>query len=192
MTDIIFITGNQHKADFLAKHLGVPIAHHKLDLDEIQSLDPREVVEHKVRQAYDVLQRPVLVEDAGLIFVAMGRLPGTFVKWFIEEIGYDGLLRMANALPESELPLDGFAMGCTMAGIYTFLTAKCVDGLPPEIQEGEQGFGFDPIFINDGFRCQSGSYERSGLCDRTSYRTDALTKLRDYLTSSLSYAYAYR
>ena len=61
MKDLTFITGNQNKADFLAKHLGVPVAHHKLDLDEIQSLDPRVVVEHKVRQAYEVLNKPVLV-----------------------------------------------------------------------------------------------------------------------------------
>jgi inosine triphosphate pyrophosphatase len=181
MTDIIFITGNQHKADFLAKHLGVPIAHHKLDLDEIQSLDPREVVEHKVRQAYDVLQRPVLVEDAGLIFVAMGRLPGTFVKWFIDEIGYDGLLRMANTLPNQA------AIGRMCYGLYDGRDLHFFDGemrgrIAPEIQEGDQGFGFDPIFINDGFDVSRARMSEADYA-RTSYRTDALAKLRDYLTS---------
>jgi inosine/xanthosine triphosphate pyrophosphatase family protein len=38
MNEITFITGNQGKADFLAKHLGVEVGHQKLDLDEIQSL----------------------------------------------------------------------------------------------------------------------------------------------------------
>lgn len=52
----IYITGNEHKAKFLAKLLGIELDHHKLSLDEIQSADPREVIEHKVRQAYDILQ----------------------------------------------------------------------------------------------------------------------------------------
>lgn len=87
MKDITFITGNQHKADFLAKHLGMPIAHHKLDLDEIQSTDLRVVVEHKAKQAYEILQKPVLVEDAGLTLTALGNLPGPFIKWFVAELG---------------------------------------------------------------------------------------------------------
>ena len=47
----------------------------KLDLDEIQSLDLREIVEHKVRQAYEKCGKPVLVENASLEFTALGRLP---------------------------------------------------------------------------------------------------------------------
>ena len=46
MKHVTFITGNQAKADYLAKHLGFSVQHHKLDLDEIQSLDLREIVEH--------------------------------------------------------------------------------------------------------------------------------------------------
>ncbi len=53
MQSITFITGNQKKADYLAKYLGFPIEHQKIDLDEIQSLDLREIVEHKVKQAYE-------------------------------------------------------------------------------------------------------------------------------------------
>jgi inosine/xanthosine triphosphate pyrophosphatase family protein len=63
MQTIIFITGNQKKADYLAKYLGLSIEHEKIDLDEIQSLDLREIVEHKVKQAYAKVGKPVLVED---------------------------------------------------------------------------------------------------------------------------------
>ena len=52
MKDITFVTGNQKKADYLAKYLGFPVKHQKLDLDEIQSLDLKQIVEHKVRQAF--------------------------------------------------------------------------------------------------------------------------------------------
>lgn len=45
MQEIIFITGNQRKADYLAKYLNHRVAHKKLDLDEIQSMDLKEIVE---------------------------------------------------------------------------------------------------------------------------------------------------
>ncbi|MEK7153184.1 MAG: non-canonical purine NTP pyrophosphatase, partial [Patescibacteria group bacterium] len=93
-----FISGNQHKVDYLAKWLGRPIEYQKIDLDEIQSLDLKAVAEHKVRQAYAILKRPVLVEDVGFTFEAMGRLPGPLIKWFLEELGVAGLCNLADGL----------------------------------------------------------------------------------------------
>ena len=75
MQSITFITGNQKKADYLAKYLGFPIEHQKLDLDEIQSLDLRETTENKARQAYAKARKPLLVEDSSLEFALLGRLP---------------------------------------------------------------------------------------------------------------------
>jgi len=179
MRDLTFITGNQNKADFLAKHLGIPIAHHKLDLDEIQSLDLHTVVEHKVRQAYVQLRKPVLVEDAALVFAAMGRLPGTYIKWFIEEIGYDGLLRLANSLPHQT------AIGRVCYGLYDGTDMHFFDGemygrIAAEAHDNGRGFGFDPIFINEGFGKTRAEMTEQEY-DRTSYRTPAIAQLRSFL-----------
>lgn len=181
MRDLTFITGNRNKADFLAKHLGVPVAHHRLDLDEIQSLDPRTVVEHKVRQAYDILHKPVLVEDAGLVFTAMGRLPGTLVKWFIEELGYDGLVRLADSLP------DRTAVGRVCYGLLdgdrlSFFEGE-MRGRIAEQARGSGGFGFDSIFINDGFDKTRAEMTEAEYAT-SSYRTPALEKLREFLTTA--------
>lgn len=179
---LTFITGNQNKVDFLAEHLHRPIAHHKLDLEEMQSLDPHDVVEHKVMQAYGILKRPVLVEDAGLIFTAMGRLPGTFIRWFIEEIGYDGLLRMAQGLPDSS------AFANVSYGYYDGSEVHFFDGrmhgrIAPEARDGGMGFGFDPIFINDGFDKTRAEMTKEEYA-RTSFRTQAIEKLRVFLDSN--------
>ena len=178
--ELTFITGNQNKADFLAKHLGIPVVHHKLDLDEIQSLDPHEVVGHKVRQAYDILHKPVLIEDAGLVFTSMGKLPGTLVKWFIEEIGYEGLLCLANSLP------DQTAVGRVCYGLYDGEVVHFFDGemrgrIAKEACDGGMGFGFDPIFINDGFDKTRAEMTEEEYA-RSSYRIPAIEKLRDFLT----------
>ena len=65
------------------------VLHEKIDTDEIQSLDLDEVVEHKVRQAYAIAKKPILVEDTALEFSALGKLPGTFIKYFVQELGQE-------------------------------------------------------------------------------------------------------
>jgi len=146
---ITFITGNQDKADHLAAHLGTHINHHKVDLDEIQSTDLHAIVEHKVKQAYEILKTPVLVEDVSLEFTALGRLPGPFIKFFVENSGLEACCRM----------LDGFddrsAVGRCTFGYYDGEQLRFFDGeLSGKIAlnpRGEHGFGWDKIFIPDGY-----------------------------------------
>lgn len=179
--ELTFITGNPNKANFLAKYLERPVAIHKLDLEEIQTLDIQAVVEHKARQAYEILKRPVLVEDANLVFVAMGRLPGTFIRWFIEELGYDGLRKLANSLP------DQTAYGKVCYGLFDgkgdvrFFEGEMHGRIASE-PRGSGGFGFDPIFINDGFDKTRAEMSEADYA-RTSYRTPAMDKLRAFLDS---------
>lgn len=87
MKPITFITGNQQKADYLSRYIGVPIKHQKMDLEEIQSLDLEEIVTHKALAAYKKIDEAVIVEDVSLEFEALGQLPGPFIKFFQAEIG---------------------------------------------------------------------------------------------------------
>lgn len=95
MQRITFITGNAKKAEYLSKYLQYPTVHVQIDLDEIQSLDLFEIVEHKVKQAYDRVQWPVLVEDVSLSLSALGRLPWPFIKFFEKEVWLDWLINLA-------------------------------------------------------------------------------------------------
>lgn len=141
----IFITGNQDKADYLARTLGIPLEHRKIDLDEVQSADPQKVVEHKVRQAYDLLQQPVLVEDTSLSFAALDGLPGPFIKFFND--AHNGLEMMCRML-------DGFhdrsAYACAIYGYYDGTIVKFfegrLDGLIVDHPRGSGGYGWDAIF----------------------------------------------
>jgi len=83
---LTFITGNPKKAEYLSKYLSFHVSHQKIELDEIQSTDLMVIVEHKVRQAYDRVKSPILVEDVSLVFEDFGKLPGPFIKFFEKEI----------------------------------------------------------------------------------------------------------
>jgi len=177
-TELTFITGNQHKADYLAQWLGVPVAHHRLDLDELQSLDVREVVAHKARQAYEALKRPVLVEDATLTFPAMGRLPGTYIKWFIQELGVEGVGKLANRLEHQQ------AVGLVCYALYDgkdmhFFEGE-MRGVIAATPRGQGGFGFDAIFINEGQTKTRAELDEDTYV-ATSYRTTAIKKLQEFL-----------
>src|SRR6266496_4510894 len=94
--ELTFITSHPKKAAELSWHLARPVTHHKLDLPEIQSLDPHKVVSHKVKEAYQQLKRPVLVEDFSIRFAPLGGLPGPLFKWFLEELKPEGLCHLLD------------------------------------------------------------------------------------------------
>lgn len=149
MAKVTFITGNQNKADYLAKLLEMPVEHQKVELDELQSLDLHEIVEHKVRQAYGVVKSPVLVEDVSLEFTALGKLPGPFIKFFVDDAGDEACCKM----------LDGFddrtaTIRCTFGyfdGVKVEFFDSVMGGRISIEPRGENGYGFDRIFINDGY-----------------------------------------
>lgn len=148
MTNVTFITGNQGKADFLAKYLGLEIAHQKVDVDEIQSLDPNVISEHKARQAYEIIGSPVLVEDVGLKFKALGNLPGPFIKWFELELDLGGICKLVDRLDSREA--IGFISFCYFNGNQLKFFDGQIEGMIAEEPRGSNNFGWDPIFIPNG------------------------------------------
>ena len=145
--NVVFITGNQDKAEFFKKYLGLEIEHKKIELDEIQSLDLHEIVDHKVRQAYSIVNKPVLVEDVGLQINSWGKLPGPLVKWFLQEVGGEGLCRLAD------INEDRSATASITYGYFDGHEVKFFDGeLAGSIAASPRGenFGWNPIFIPEG------------------------------------------
>ncbi len=148
MKDVVYITGSQKKAEYFAKLIGFEVGHVKVDLDEIQSLDLHEVVRHKLRQAYKQVNRPVLVEDVSLEFPALGRLPGTFIKWFQEELSHEQLCRMLDGKDRTAVARCVFGY---FDGISETYFEGSLEGSVPEVPSGTLGFGWDPIFIPKGY-----------------------------------------
>lgn len=144
---VIYITGNQNKANYLAKYIGHPIEHRKVDLDEVQSLDLKTVIEHKLRQAVGIVKAPVLVEDTSLEFKEFGRLPGTFMKFFEHELGFEKICQLLDGKDRS-------ATARCMFGYFdgekeTFFEGS-LDGTIAEHPRGDRDFGFSYIFIPKG------------------------------------------
>jgi non-canonical purine NTP pyrophosphatase (RdgB/HAM1 family) len=169
-----------HKVRWLETFLGQKIEHHKLNLKEIQSLKPEEVVEEKAKEAFAVLGRPVLIEDTSLSCEALGRLPGTYIKFFVEEIGNEGICKLLNAFS------DRSAVATVIYGFYDgeqFSSYRAdVKGQIAHIPKGEGGHGWDPIFIPEG---QTKTYAQMNQTEYEQYsvRNRAVLKLKEAFRS---------
>ncbi len=177
MHKITFITGNKSKADYLSKYLNFPVDHQKVELEEIQSLDLYKIVEHKVRQAYDLIKSPVIVEDVSLEFKALGRFPGTFIKFLIEETPFETICRSLDNLDRS-------AVARCVFGYFDGNELKFFEGhLNGSIAmhpAGENGYGWDKIFIPEGYNVTRAQLNEED--DKQTYlKIKPFDKLKEYL-----------
>lgn len=177
IASLTFVTGNVNKVKQTIHYSPVPITHKHIDLPEIQSLDAAEILEKKAKEAYRQIKAPVLVEDTSLVFSALGRLPGTLIKWFLQEIGNEGMCHLLDGYQ------DRSAIAKVTYGLYRGEALKIFDGKANgniALTPRGNGWGWNPIFIPHGYTKTWGEMteeERSA----TSMRRMALEKMEKYL-----------
>lgn len=174
---LIFITGNMHKLAVTKRFIHVPITHKKLHLTEIQSLDPREVAEHKVKEAYRIVQQPVLIEDTSLVFHAFGKLPGTYIKWFLEEIGNKAMCKLL----EDDRRATATVTFAIYDGKHLHFCEASAEGTIANEPRGEQGFGWNAIFVPKGMNKTYAEMTKDEARE-ISLRKHALEKLKGILS----------
>lgn len=179
MENVTFITGNQNKADYLSNFLNHPVDHVKLDLDEIQSTNLNEIVEHKVKQAYNLIKKPVIVEDVSLEFEALNGLPGPFIKFYIEKVPFETICSMINGLSRKATAKCVFGY---FDGINLELFQGSLDGEITKVPSGDNGFGWDRLFIPKGYNVTRASLDKED--DKKTYlQIKPFSKLKQYLES---------
>lgn len=182
--DFIFVTGNQSKADYLAKWLGRVVEHKKYELDELQSLDLREVAAHKARAAYALAKKPVLVEDVSLTAQAWGHLPGPLIKWFLEEVDCVGIVNMLRNFEDRK------AVAAIVYALYDGQEMHFFEGQvhgvianeprSSDVSGWHSSKSWNSIFIPDGSDKTYAEMTDDELRS-VSHRAQAIDKLRAYL-----------
>ena len=148
-TQLKFVTGNRNKLREAQEILGIQMEQGKADhLHEIQTNDIRELIEHKVTEAWRELRCPVLVEDSGLIFTAWNGLPGALIKWFEKSVGCEGMLKMLKMFENRQA--EAVCLAAVYDGKTMVIGEGRVSGTIATESRGSAGFGWDVIFIPDG------------------------------------------
>lgn len=144
---MIFATGNHQKLKEFEAILGIKLNHSDLDLDEIQSVDVEEVAIHKAKQVYELLKEPVIVEDTGLYFEELNGLPGALIKFFVKKLTLEQICSLVKE--------NRKAKAITCIAFFDGVNLKTFKGeTRGEIAiepRGINGFGWDPIFIPEGY-----------------------------------------
>lgn len=145
---LTFITGNEHK---LAEARAILPEHEivgkSIDLPEIQSLDPQEVIATKLDAARGCLSETTFfVEDTSFWIGDLG-YPGPLFKYLYKSVGREGVVTFARAF-KSERGRSQSDIGLYLAGRTCFFSGMNQGTIVDP--RGGGGFAFDPIFIPDG------------------------------------------
>lgn len=175
---IYFITGNAGK--FREIQALIPeITQLKLDLDEIQSLDPKIVIEHKLSQAASVHDGAFIVEDTSLSLECLQGLPGTMIKWFEETLGVAGIAALAMKY-ENRTAVARTTIGyLSNSGTKHYFVGELAGTIVPP--RGSNGFGWDAIFMPHGYE-QTMAELPAEEKNRISMRASAAAKLTAHLS----------
>jgi len=174
-----FVTSNPNKFREISELLESNLSRIELDLHEIQTTDLHELVKFKLRQAYEHVQAPVIVEDTSLYFEAWNELPGPLVKFFLKNIGLSGMVKALDEFNNNSASA-ACCLGFTNDGKSMHLFEGKVKGKIVE-PKGSQHFGWDAIFLPTGYQRTFGQMS-SQEKHQISPRGTAAKNFKDFLT----------
>jgi XTP/dITP diphosphohydrolase len=133
MKEIIFATGNNGKIATLKSHfslagLDIAITQQPLELIEPQAATATEVATVKAQQAYDLLQKPVLVDDSSFHIHALGGFPGPYIKYMLETVGADGIVKFMQGQSDRRAYFMGSLVFVDESGKAHIFEGKDPDG----------------------------------------------------------------
>jgi non-canonical purine NTP pyrophosphatase (RdgB/HAM1 family) len=143
-----FITGNKNK--FAEVQAALPqLEQLDIDLPEIQELDAKEIIKAKLLEALKHQTGELIVEDTSLYFDCLHGFPGPLIKWFRKTVGNQGLADLVTKFGNNRAQaktIIGYARNAEE--IYFFEGVVQGQIVSPS---GNSDFGWDPIFLPDGY-----------------------------------------
>jgi XTP/dITP diphosphohydrolase len=163
------MTGNSGKVRE-AKHALQPLGFDVVQLQvegveitEPQADDLEDVARSKIEQAIPHLPSPhdaLLVEDAGLFVNSLDGFPGVYSAYALKTIGFNGLL---NLLKDSNQRSGAFhAVAALWLDGEVHVSRGICNGEIAMQASGNDGFGFDPVFIPHPIKTDGIEYSTDG------------------------------
>ncbi len=188
--NLVFATNNAHKLDEVRSILGSRFTVKSLkeigceaDIPETaDTLEGNALM--KARFLYERYGVDCFADDTGLEVTALGGAPGVHTARYAGN--HDSEANMKKLLNELEKKSDRSAQFRTVIALIIegkeFLFEGIVKGTIAKEKAGDGGFGYDPIFIPDGFT-QTFSQMGNDSKNHISHRALAVEKLFNYLNS---------
>ena len=188
---LVFATNNKHKLDEIRAILG-----NKIELLSLNDINCHDDIPEtadtlqgnaliKARYIYDKFGINCFADDTGLEVDALGGEPGVYSARYAGE-ECDPKSNINKLLDNLTGISDRNAQFRTVIALIIDGEEKlfegCVKGVISDVKMGEAGFGYDPIFIPEGFS-ESFAQMSSEMKNSISHRYRATEKLCKYLES---------
>lgn len=176
---LYFITGNKNKFDEAKAILGVDMKQLDIDLPEIQDIDPHKIIEAKLHEARKHHKGEFIVADTLFSLEVLGnKLPGPFIRWFLETIGPEGIAEIARKMGNNRATSTDMLGYLDHRGKVKFFEGVVNGAIVSP--RGDKDWGWGPIFVPDGYEITYGEMERNEK-NKISHRKIALEKLKNFL-----------
>lgn len=188
---LVFATNNAHKLDEIRAILGDKVEvlslkdiHCEADIPETaDTLEGNAAL--KAEYIYKNFGWDCFADDTGLEVEALGGAPGVYSARYAGGEGHDSEANMKKLLAELDGKTNRKAQFrtaiCLIEGGAEHLFEGIVKGEIIEKKRGCSGFGYDPVFVPEGYTetfAEMGSEEKNKI----SHRARATQKLCDYLS----------
>ncbi|MER1934594.1 MAG: XTP/dITP diphosphatase [Priestia megaterium] len=158
-----------------------------LDFPEIEDVEETGVTfaenaTLKAEAISSALNKPVIADDSGLAIDALNGEPGVYSARYAGENKDDNaniekVLQKLNDVPfEKRTARFHCALAIAVPGKRTEIVEGTCEGHILEEKRGENGFGYDPIFFVEKWRCSMAELSKEQK-NQISHRANALKKL---------------
>jgi XTP/dITP diphosphohydrolase len=194
MQDLLVATGNSHKTAEIRAILGAGYVVSDLkahpELPEVEETGST-FLENATLKAVEISKQVdglILSDDSGLEVDALGGEPGVYSSRYAGEAGNDEAnnKKLLHELQGKDNRKARFRCVMVLAQDGEVLTSfdGAVEGCMLSELHGEGGFGYDPLFVPDGYD-QTFSQLSEGIKNQLSHRAVAMQKVVAWLATSL-------
>lgn len=150
---IHFVTGNAHKAEeaaALLKPMGIEVQQRHVPHPEVQADTLEEVARERAMWLRGKVPGSYIVDDAGLFVEALNGFPGVYSAYVHKTLGWQGVLKLLEGHHLRHARFEAVVAYMEPGLASPFLFKGVCPGRIAEQAAGQQGFGFDPVFVPEG------------------------------------------
>ena len=129
---------------------GYELEHIKTAYPEIQAESLEITIIPGLQWAISKFDRPVMIDDSGLFINALKGFPGVYSSYVFKTIGNDGILGLMAGKSDRRAQFE-CCIGFQVPGHEPFIAKGIAKGTIAKAKSGTGGFGYDPIFVHEGF-----------------------------------------
>jgi XTP/dITP diphosphohydrolase len=126
------------------------LEHIKTTYPEIQADTLDETIIPGLRWLMERYSRPIMIDDSGLFIDSLKGFPGVYSAYVFKTLGCDGILRLMDSVKDRSARFE-CCIGFMMPGGNPLLVKGTSRGSISSRKAGTGGFGYDPVFIPEGY-----------------------------------------